>query len=282
MKYNLLLLGSKSFIGMNFYKLYKEKIKIYNSPRKKNLINKKNWYKMPKADTVLCLASKTFVPDSWINSDEFIKNNTQITLNALEYCRKNKSKLIFLSSYMYGDAKNIPTNEKNKINISNPYILSKKICEDLCRFYSKFFNVKVLIIRPFNIYGPNQTEKFLLPRIISQIKSGKVIVNDTRPKRDFLYIDDFCDFIYKSLKFTRNISILNLGSGKSYSVKDTVQILKKLLKSDLKIINKNIKRKNEILNTVASIDKAKKQFNWKPKTTFEIGLKKILKCENLI
>ena len=221
------------------------------------------------------MASRVFVPNSWNEIDLFIDNNIKITLNTLAYCKKNNAKNIYISSYIYGNAK-LPTRENEPIKINNPYSLSKKMGEDLCEFYSNFHNVKSLILRPFNIYGPNQDKRFLIPSIIDQINKKKVIINDIRPKRDLLYVEDFCRLIFKTLKFKSKFSIYNVGSGKSYSIRTLIDSLANLSKSKIQLVNKQNFRQNEILKTQANIQKVSKNFDWKPTTNLKEGLISIL------
>ena len=274
--YDLVLLGADGFIGSHFYARYKKKISIFKVGKKIGDLKKKNvWKKIPKAKIVLNLASRVFVPNSWDEIDLFIDNNIKITLNSLAYCKKNNAKNIYVSSYIYGNAK-LPTKESEPVKINNPYSLSKKMGEDLCEFYSNFHSVKSLILRPFNIFGPNQDKKFLIPSIIEQINKKKIIINDIRPKRDLLYVEDFCYLIFKTLKFKNKFSIYNVGSGKSYSIKSIIDCLANLSDNNIKIVNKKNFRKNEILTTQANIFKISKSFDWKPTTDLKEGLKKIL------
>ena len=148
--------------------------------------------------------------------------------------------------------------------------------EDLCEFYSNFHDVKSLILRPFNIYGPKQDKRFLIPSIINQIKKKNVIINDIRPQRDLLYVDDFCKLIFRTLNFKNKFSIYNIGSGKSYSIRQIIECLKFITNINIKIINKKNFRQNEILKTQAGIRKVIKNFNWHPTTDLKQGLKRII------
>ena len=276
-KYDLILLGGDGFIGNHFYLKYKHKISIFRVGKKIGDLKKKNtWKKIPKAKNLLNLASRVFVPNSWNEIDLFIDNNVKITLNSLAYCKINNVKNIYISSYLYGNC-NIPTKESEVVKINNPYSLSKKMGEDLCKFYSEYQKVSSLILRPFNIYGPNQDKRFLIPSIINQVNKKKIIINDIRPARDLLYVDDFCELLFKSLNFKNKFSIYNVGSGHSYSVKEIINNLKNIIKKkDIKIVNLKKSRQNEILKTQADIKKVCKNFNWKPKTKLTYGLKKII------
>jgi len=144
-------------------------------------------------DLLIHLAAKSYVPDSLKNPVEFYKTNILGTINALEMCRKLDVKIIFASSYVYGTPQYLPIDENHPVEAFNPYSQSKLIGEDLCRSYSRDFNVPAIILRPFNIYGKGQSSDFLVPLILNQAEKGIVKLKDSRPKRDFIYIEDVVD-----------------------------------------------------------------------------------------
>ena len=276
---NILVTGASGFIGTNLSsKLSKEsKYNIIKIDRSfGDITNPITWSKFPKCEIVVHLAGRTFVPDSWIDSKNFININVIGTDLALNYCKKNNSKLIFLSSYLYGVPKKIPIDESEPVKTTNPYTLSKKIAEDLCNFYSKNYGVDVLILRPFNVFGPNQKEHFLIPSIIKQIDLAKEInVKDLKPKRDFVYIKDLVEAIIKTIDLKEKFEIINIGSGVSYSVFQVIETIQKIKGTNFKIKSTEEIREDEIMDTKADIKKAKKLLDWSPVWTFEKAIKDI-------
>ncbi len=272
----ILLTGSEGFIGTHLCDSL-SKIKKFKIKKVKrsdgNIVKSSTWKKFPKYKIVIHLAAKNFVPKSWKNIEDFFEVNVKGTIQALDYCRKKKSRLIFVSSYMYGNAKKIPISERETVKPTNPYTMSKKIAEDICRYYASYYGVKVTIIRPFNIYGFGQKNEFLIPTIINQFANKKIIkVNDLRPKRDFIYVKDFVEAIIKTISLNKNFEIINIASGKSYSVRSIIKIIRKLKKDNLKIKSLNKRRTDEIFDTRANIYKAKKLLKWKPTWSFTQGL----------
>ena len=275
---SVLITGDRGYIGSKLKAYLKKKqLKVFTLKKKidKNLLNIK---KLPLANIVVHLAAKTNVPDSWEYKNDYIIENVSSTKYMLDYCVKNKSKMIFISSYLYGNTKKIPTNEKSTLKTLNPYSLSKKICEDMCYFYEKNYHLDLIIIRPFNIYGPGQNNLWFISNIINQIKNKKEItLMSQSQKRDYVYIDDFSDLIYTLIKKNIKKGTFNLGSGKSYTLKSVVSIIQKISKSKKNIINKNIYRKNDIKETKADIRKLYLKLGWKPKWTLIKGITKIIK-----
>ena len=203
-------------------------------------------------------------------------------MRALEYCRINKSKIIFLSSYLYGNVDKLPSNEKAKIKLENPYSLTKKTAEDICRFYSKKYGLKIVILRPSNAYGPNQKDFFLIPDIINKLKRKKIIVNNIHIKRDLIYVSDLVDAIIKSISLKSKFEILNVGSGKSYGIRKIINILQKISGVYSPIKNKGLYKSNEIFSTRLNINRAKKILKWKPSYSLEKGLRNTIYKRSLL
>lgn len=274
----ILITGSKGFVGKNLIRYlnnYSFEI-IEPKEHKLDLKNPKSWNNIEECEYLIHLAGKSYVPESWSEPGKFIENNILLTTNALEYCRRNKAKLIFLSSYLYGNSNSLPIRENNSTSANNPYALTKILSEKLCNFYKDNFRVSNCILRVFNLYGPEQPENFLFSKVITQVKTSKYIeIESLHPKRDYIYIDDLCSAIVKSITYKGEKNIFNIGFGKSYSVKEIIDAIQETYGTSLEIIDKKISRKNEILNTVADIKLAKDELGWNPNIDLKEGIRKI-------
>ena len=234
-------------------------------------------YKDIEINHIFHLAAKIFVPDSWENPMDFYKTSVLGTGNILELCREKKISLTFVSAYLYGQPDKLPISEDDTIKSNNPYAHSKYLAEELCRFYSEYYDVKVTIARPFNIYGKNQKSMFLIPYIIDQVLNNETIkVKDLKPKRDYIYLDDLIRGLIKTLNSTSNFLIYNFGSGEELSVEEIINIIQKVANTRKKIISEKVERKNEIMNVIADVSKAKNDLNWSPRFSFEDGIKEII------
>ncbi len=234
-------------------------------------------YKDKNIDHIFHLASKTFVPDSWEHPMDFYKTSVIGTGNILELCRDKKASITYVSAYVYGVPEKLPISENDKILSNNPYAHSKYLAEELCRFYSEFYDIHVTIARPFNIYGKNQKEMFLIPYIIKQVLNEKTIrVKDLNPKRDYIYLDDLVSGLIKTLDANKKFSIFNFGSGEGKSVKEIIEIVQEVAGTHKPVISEEQERKNEVMNVIADITKAKKDLNWKPVFSFKDGISDIL------
>ena len=279
MKKIIAVTGSKGFIGTHLVKvLIKNNFKIIelNKQAGYDVSDVSTLSKVNQFDTIVHLSDCTFVPDSFKNPSNFFNNNFLCMLNVLELARQFSANVIFFSSYLYGYPKYFPINEKHPIEPHNPYAQSKLISEKLCEGYYRDFNIPITILRPFNIYGPMQKNNFIIPNIINQMKSNKIILNDLRPKRDFIYITDVIDAVRSCIEQNlAGYNIFNLGSGISTSIEEIVNIICKIYNVDLKIECLNKFRKNEILDTIADIKLVKEKLCWEPKVSISEGINQI-------
>ena len=118
---------------------------------------------------------------------------------------------------------------------------------------------------------------WLIPELIRKVKYNKNIkVNNTVIKRDLIYVDDLNKAIIKSIFLKKKFKILNIGSGKSFTIKYIIETLQKLLKKRVILKDRKILRKNEILETKYDISKAKRILNWRPIFNLNKGLKKLI------
>lgn len=273
----ILITGSKGFIGGSLSSLLKTKSFEIIETGDFHTLDLCNWEavkNIPRAEVIVHLASKNFVPESFKTPLSYYNNNILSTLNILEKAKVDGSKVIFFSTYLYGNPLYLPIDENHTKNPKNPYTHSKLICEELCQAYHRDFGVPVTVFRPFNTYGPGQKLSFFIPTIINQIHNEVIKLNDSRPKRDFIYIDDVVEAVFLSIIDNKDLfRVYNLGSGVSTSVKDVVEMIINISQSKAKIHFSNQIRQGEILDTVADISKIKNELHWIPKISIDEGIR---------
>ena len=242
-----------------------------------------------KIDVILHLAALISIPYSYKAPYSSLESNILGSFNILESAKINGVKKVIMTSTseVYGTAQQVPINERHPLNPQSPYAASKVAADKISLSYNRSFDLPVTIIRPFNTYGPRQSLRAIIPSIISQIVSGKKIIDigDISPKRDFTYIDDTVDAFLLAIKSKKIIGEeINLGNGFDISISQIINILKEDFKFDFKIkVNKERLRpkKSEVYRLIASNIKAKKLLNWKPKHNglygFRQGLEKTIK-----
>ena len=280
----VLVTGSQGFVGKKLIKrLLKYDIEIveFNINEGRDILDSYSFSDLESVDIVVHLAAKTYIPDAFDRPDEMYRTNILGTLNVLEYCRlKSVKKIIYMSSYVYGLPEYLPIDEKHVTNIQNPYGRSKLIGEMLCMGYFNDYGIGLVIMRPFNIYGPGQSERFLIPTIIRKTLNDDIILEakDLFPKRDFVFVDDVVNaIVFAMLSFEKKKpEIFNVGYGKSYSVEDIVNKIQYIAGTHKKVVCTNQTRKSEISDCVADISKIKKYFDWKPRFSIDEGLKQTI------
>ena len=229
---------------------------------------------------VIHLAAKTFVPDSWNDPQSFYKTNIQGTANILDFCHRQNASLTYLSAYVYGKPESLPIPEDHPLSPNNPYMHSKVMAESLCEFFARNYNVRIAILRPFNIMGPGQRDDFLIPHLVNQLMdpdNKEIHIKDLLPKRDFLYIDDLLDAIITTLTSEISFDIFNFGYGESFSVEQIIHTMMDITGIKKELVSEMQVRKNEIPDVRADISKIKSTLGWEPSISFDEGLERIIK-----
>lgn len=281
-KKKILITGHKGFVGSALVKnLTNKNIEIVLpeiAGKSFNLCNKLELDLLGHSDVIVHLAARSFVPDSFNNSADFYENNILSTLNLLEKAKRDKSKMVFFSTYVYGKPDYLPLKEDHTRSPLNPYTQSKVICEDLCLAYNRDFGVPISIFRPFNIYGPGQKNTFFIPTIINQLDNEVILLKDPRPKRDFIYIDDVISALEADIfSDILGFNIYNLGSGVSASVKEVLLNIILASNSKAKGMFSGEYRQGEVLDTRADITRIKEKLGWEPLVNLKQGLAQCLK-----
>ena len=214
------------------------------------------------------------------NPKKYFKNNVSGTLKVVEAAKRAKiKKLVYAaSSSCYGIPKKLPASEKDKIDLNNPYAVTKFIGEEIIMRYALMFKMPSISFRFFNVYGPrlNISGQYsaVIGNFLSQIKNNKAltIVGDGKQTRDFIHVDDIAKACVKVIKSKYINKIYNLGSGK----KTSINTLAKIFNGKKKFIPN---RPGEAKNSLADISKLKKDINWHPRISLEKGIKQLIKNE---
>lgn len=210
-------------------------------------------------------AALSSVEKSIENPPLFDKNNTHGTLNLLTAAKENNIKLfIFASSAsIYGDSPISKKSETMSPNPKSPYAITKLSGEQYCQFFHQTHGLPTVILRYFNVFGPNQNcdsgYASAIPKFISAFltKTPPKIYGDGQQTRDFVHVHNIVKANMDALLISPNYygETFNIGSGKSISVLELVNSIKKIMDCDIPITFLN-KRPGDIKHSEADIDKA--------------------------
>jgi len=280
----ILVTGSRGFVGrVLLERLRREGARVvsFDLAEGKDVTDWHTLARIRKVDLVYHLAAVVFVPASQSAPLATFQVNLLGTLNVLELCRLRGAGLVFASSYVYGPPRYLPVDEDHPLAPNNPYAWSKVLGEELCRSYHQQFGVPCLVLRPFNIYGEGQDRRFLVPEIVSQIASGDVVrLKDLSPRRDMLYLEDAVEAYLAAGRWLEGgFDVVNIGSGHSYSVEEIARTAIALSGREIPLEATGEKRRGEVPETVAGIDKARRLLGWEPQVSLEEGLRRTLEAE---
>ncbi len=237
-----------------------------------------------RVDAVYHLAAQVSVAASIKEPVKDAAVNIGGTLNILQAASTYRIKKIiyYSSAAVYGEPVYLPIDEKHPKNPLSPYGLSKLTGEKYAEFYSKFYGLNIVIIRPFNVYGPKQDPRNPYTGVISTFLDKALrgesipIYGDGSQSRDFIYVDDLVDLSIKILsKNTPQFIALNGACGERTTIKSLAERIKELTGSNSKIIFLP-RREGEIYESYADISVAKQLLDFKPVYKIDDGLKKLI------
>lgn len=293
----LLEKGNKVVTIDNFCDFYNTKIKENNI---KEFEENKN-YKIYRADIrdrqaikkifdeneidiVMHLAAMAGVRPSIENPVLYQEVNCMGTQNILEEMKAHNIKNLIMasSSSVYGNCKEVPFREDMVVDYAiSPYAATKKANEVMTHVYHKLFDMNVIMLRFFTVYGPKQRPDLAINKFTRLMLEDKEIpmFGDGTTSRDYTYIDDIVDGIQRSCEYCMNnkdvYEILNIGNSSPVSLREMIQTIGKALNKEPKIKQLPM-QPGDVDRTYADISKAKKLIGYEPKVSFEQGIKNFI------
>lgn len=235
-------------------------------------------------DVIFHLAALIAIPYSYIAPDSYVDTNVKGTLNICQAARENGcERLIHTStSEVYGTAQYIPIDENHPLQPQSPYSASKIGADHMAMSFHLAFGLPVTIARPFNTYGPRQSARAVIPTIIGQIAAGKNLIKlgDVSPTRDFNYVLDTCKGFMALAQSDQTIGeIVNIGSGVEISVADTLDLIRNIMKSDVKFMTDEQRlrpKDSEVFRLCCDNTKINRLTGFKPDYSLAQGLEKTI------
>lgn len=235
-----------------------------------------------ECDYVFHLAALIAIPYSYVAPSRYVATNVVGTLNILEACRdSNITRLVHIStSECYGTALYTPIDEDHPLQGQSPYSASKIGADKLAESYYRSFDLPVVTIRPFNTYGPRQSDRAVIPTIIGQLlsDSGQLKLGSLDPIRDFTFATDTAEgMICGALAPNAEGELFNLGTGSAVTIGELAYSLMGICNKEVPIITEQIRQrpeKSEVMALLSANKKAEKHINWTPSVSLGDGLRK--------
>lgn len=223
---------------------------------------------------VLHLAALIAIPFSYAAPDSYVDTNVRGTVNVLQAARMAGVRRFVQTSTseVYGTAQSVPITESHPLVGQSPYSASKIASDQMALSFQASFDTPVVVIRPFNTYGPRQSARAVIPTIISQIATGKrsIRLGAVSPTRDFSFVTDTARGLIAGLTAPAEQTVgqtINLGSGFEISVGATVAMIAEVMGVEVAIETDETRLRpanSEVERLWADNSKASRQLGWRP------------------
>jgi len=227
---------------------------------------------MQGRDVVFHLAALTAIPYSYHAPDMYVDTNIRGTLNVLQAARDLRTcRLVHTStSEVYGTARFVPITEDHPLQGQSPYSATKIAADQLALSFHRSFDLAVSIIRPFNVYGPRQSTRAVIPTVVTQIASGSkaVQLGSLHPTRDFTYVGDTVRGFVAVAECDEAVGeVINVGSNFEISIGDLVALIAEVMGAVVDVHTEDVRirpHKSEVERLWADNSKAKALAGWEP------------------
>jgi dTDP-glucose 4,6-dehydratase len=227
---------------------------------------------MEGCDAVLHLAALIAIPYSYHSPDTYIDTNVKGTLNIVQAAKElGVSRVVHTStSEVYGTARFVPMTEEHPLQGQSPYSASKIGADQIAMSFYTSFTTPVVVLRPFNTYGPRQSARAVIPTIITQIANGvsDIKLGAVHPTRDFNFVTDTVRGFIAAMNAEKAVGeVINVGSGFEISIGDTAKAIADVMGAEINIITEDQRlrpEKSEVERLFADNKKAKELMGWQP------------------
>ncbi|WP_046867528.1 SDR family NAD(P)-dependent oxidoreductase [Microvirga massiliensis] len=235
-----------------------------------------------RQDIVFHLAALIAIPHSYVAAQSYVDTNVIGTLNLLEAARDYQvPRIIHTStSEVYGSAITVPITEDHPLQGQSPYSASKIGADMMAEAFARSFELPVVILRPFNTFGPRQSERAVIPGALRQIldpEAESIQIGDTTPVRDFTFVQDTAAAFLAvgaapQVEYGRPY---NAGSGQSVTIAEMIELLfeitgcRKPLQQDSERVRPE---KSEVRALLADSSRLRTDTGWRPTVSLQEGL----------
>jgi NAD dependent epimerase/dehydratase len=235
-------------------------------------------------DRVFHLGALIGIPYSYLNPADVIQTNVVGSLHVLQASLESGVERVVQTSTseVYGTAKYVPMDEKHPLHPQSPYAASKVGSDKLAESFYSTYGLPVVILRPFNTYGPRQSPRAVIPTIIVQaLQSLPVRLGNLESRRDLTFVKDTArGFIAASTAPKIEGDTIQLGSQHESTIAELVEMVGNLLGRKLKVVAEAERRRpkaSEVERLFASNQYAKERLRWQPEVGLMDGLEKTIR-----
>jgi len=221
------------------------------------------------------------IPYSYFHPRETIDTNVIGTLNVLMAAREGGVECIIhtSSSEVYGTARYVPINEVHPLQAQSPYSASKICADKIAESFFDSYGLPVVVLRPFNTYGPRQSARAVIPTIITQALVGEeIVLGNLTPQRDFTYVTDTVEAFVKVAECEKAYGqTINLGTSTEISISDLVHKIGLILGKNLRVCQEASRRRpasSEVERLISDNCLARELLGWQPCISLDCGLLK--------
>ncbi len=232
-------------------------------------------------DAVVHLAARAGVRPSLQQPKLYERVNVQGTIEILEQAQKHGVKKIVVasSSSVYGNNKKVPFSESDSVDHPiSPYAATKKACELISYTYHHLYDLDITCLRFFTVYGPRQRPDMAIHKFTALIAKGEPIpmYGDGSTQRDYTYITDILDGVYKSLLHCDGYHIYNLGESRTIRLRDLIQLIEEAYGKKAEIRQLPM-QPGDVQITYADISRAKHELGYNPQVDVADGVQEFVK-----
>ena len=241
--------------------------------------NLKETFVKNEVDYVFNLAAEPYIPHCYDRPTRFFEINANGALNVLLASKAANVKRIiqYSSSEVYGSAKQVPMDENHVTLPLSTYAVSKLAADRLCFTLYHEQKIPVVILRQFNVYGPRETQPYIIPEIITQLnKSNRLHLGNITARRDFTYVQDAARGAIELMKLKEaEGQVFNMGTGIDHSIEEIAKCIGGIMGHDkIEItVDKNRLRPLDVQLLQCNNSKMRQLTGWEPKVSFMEGLK---------
>ena len=232
-------------------------------------------------EIVFHLAALIAIPYSYAAPQSFIDTNVSGTLQALEAARAAGVRRFIQTSTseVYGTPETLPITESHPLAAQSPYAASKVAADQLALAFARSYQLPVVVLRPFNTYGPRQSDRAVLPTMLRQLLDGRTEIRLGRldPRRDLTFVADTVDgFVRAATAPGIDGEVIQLGTGRSESIGELLALACRLLGVDAQAVEDQERVRpdaSEVLVLQSDPSRARERLGWEARTSLEEGLR---------